>query len=167
MLHVDFTKAPLACSECHEDPHGKQFADKESDCASCHNSNKWKPSLFDHEKTAFSLKGGHEGVPCADCHKLKKEIEGKDVLFYKPTPVACEACHGTDIPKVPQKSALNPAPEIMHPGAGAPSAARLGGPASKADSPPAFALNPWPLGLGAKFSFHATESNVKMQKTSL
>jgi len=109
LLHVNFSKAPHACSECHEDPHGHQFKDRdESDCVSCHNSNKWKPSLFDHEKTAFSLKGGHQDVACGACHKLMKDVDGKQVLFYKPTPLACADCHGTNIPKEKEKSALSP-----------------------------------------------------------
>ncbi len=104
MLHVDFSKAPKPCADCHEDPHGKQFGAKEDDCSSCHNSNKWKPSLFDHEKTAFSLKGGHQNVACGACHSLMKEIEGKQVLFYKPTPTACADCHGINIPKATETS---------------------------------------------------------------
>jgi hypothetical protein len=119
LLHVDFGKAPHACNECHEDPHGRQFADRESDCASCHNSNKWKPSLFDHEKTPFSLKGGHQNVACGACHKSTKEVEGKQVLFYKPTPLACADCHGTNIPKETDKSSLIPWPAA--PGANSPS----------------------------------------------
>jgi hypothetical protein len=99
MLHVQFTSAPIACSECHENPHADQFGARASDCAACHNSNKWKPSLFDHEKTAFSLKGGHQDVPCSACHALKKQIGDNLVLFYKPTPTACDACHGTNVPK--------------------------------------------------------------------
>ena len=99
LLHVQFKSAPKACSECHENPHGDQFGPKGSDCAACHNSNKWRPSLFDHEKTAFSLKGGHQNVACSACHTLKKPVEGKDVLLYKPCPTACEACHGTNAPK--------------------------------------------------------------------
>jgi hypothetical protein len=94
MVHVDFTRAPVACSECHENPHADQFGARANDCGTCHNSNKWRPALFDHEKTAFSLKGGHQDVACSDCHKLKKPVEGNLVLFYKPTPTACEACHG-------------------------------------------------------------------------
>jgi len=101
MKNVDFTKAPMKCSDCHENPHADQFGAQALDCAACHNSNKWKPSLFDHEKTQFPLKGGHENVACSACHTLKKEVEGKPVLFYKPTPRACEACHGTNIPKAP------------------------------------------------------------------
>jgi hypothetical protein len=99
MLHVQLTSAPTACSECHENPHAGQFAARADDCAGCHNSNKWKPSLFDHEKTAFSLNGGHQDVACSACHTLKKPVEGNLVLFYKPTPTACEACHGSNIPK--------------------------------------------------------------------
>jgi hypothetical protein len=99
MLHVQFKSAPSACSECHENPHAQQFGAQANDCASCHNSNKWKPSLFDHEMTAFSLKGGHQEVACSACHTLQKPVNGHLVLFYKPTPTACADCHGTSVPK--------------------------------------------------------------------
>ena len=99
MRHVNFTKTPETCVECHENPHADQFGDRASRCESCHNSNKWKPSLFEHERTGFPLKGGHENVPCSACHTLKKQVNGVDVLFYKPTPSKCEACHGGSIPK--------------------------------------------------------------------
>lgn len=100
MLHVNFTAAPSACSDCHENPHADQFETKANDCGSCHNSNKWRPSLFDHEKTTFSLKGGHEDVACSACHTLKRPVNGTLVLFYKPTPRACADCHGDKIPKL-------------------------------------------------------------------
>jgi hypothetical protein len=103
MMHVQFKSAPKACSECHENPHADQFGARANSCESCHNSNKWKPSLFDHEKTAFSLKGGHQDVACGACHTLKKPVNEKLVLFYKPCPTACEACHGTNIPKEKEK----------------------------------------------------------------
>lgn len=103
LLHVKFKSAPKACSECHENPHAEQFGARGNDCAACHNSNKWKPSLFDHEKTAFSLKGGHQDVACGACHTLKKTVGEKLVLFYKPCPTACEACHGTNIPKAKEE----------------------------------------------------------------
>jgi hypothetical protein len=104
LINVDFTQAPLKCEDCHANIHGPQFAkaDGITHCVDCHNAAKWKPSLFDHEKTAFSLKGAHMNVRCADCHKLKKEVEGKDVLFYKPTPKECKDCHGAD-PKFQEK----------------------------------------------------------------
>jgi mono/diheme cytochrome c family protein len=37
-------------------------------------------------------------VKCAECHKLFKEVADKNVLFYKPTPKDCAACHGPNIP---------------------------------------------------------------------
>jgi hypothetical protein len=99
LLHVRFSSASTACSDCHENPHAGQFGKRGEDCASCHNSNKWRPSLFDHEKTAFSLRGAHEGVSCSACHTLRRPVEGRLVLFYKPTPSACADCHGTSNPQ--------------------------------------------------------------------
>jgi hypothetical protein len=98
MMHVDFKAAPKRCEQCHDDPHGKQFARGDvTPCAECHNSAKWKPSLFDHNRrTAFPLQGVHANVKCADCHKLTRQFEGKPVLFYKPTPKECAACHGAE-----------------------------------------------------------------------
>jgi len=98
LIDANFTDAPLKCEECHADPHGRQFAkDNVTACADCHNSAKWKPSTFDHDKrTQFSLAGAHRNVRCGDCHKLFREFEGKQVLYYKPTPKDCKDCHGTD-----------------------------------------------------------------------
>jgi hypothetical protein len=106
LLNVDFSAAPTQCEECHEDIHGKQFAKGEvTHCVDCHNSMKWKPSLFDHEtRTTFSLKGAHQNVRCGECHKLTKEVGNKTVLFYKPTPKDCASCHGPTNP-VPKSKA--------------------------------------------------------------
>ena len=97
LLSVDFEAAPAKCEGCHEDVHGGQFANGQTaPCADCHNSAKWKPSLFDHDRrTAFPLQGAHRNVKCAACHKLTRDIDSKTVLFYKPTPKDCAACHGT------------------------------------------------------------------------
>jgi nitrate/TMAO reductase-like tetraheme cytochrome c subunit len=96
LLNVDFKAAPTRCEDCHEDIHSGQFANASdvTSCIQCHNSVKWKPSLFDHERAGFSLKGAHERVRCGDCHKTIRQIQGKSVLFYKPTPKDCAACHG-------------------------------------------------------------------------
>lgn len=99
MLHVKFSSAPTVCSECHQNPHAEQFGARANACATCHNTNKWKPSLFDHEQTAFSLKGGHQNVACSACHMNKKIVNGQTVLFYKPTPTACADCHSDGVPK--------------------------------------------------------------------
>jgi len=99
MRHVSFKAAPKDCKSCHEDVHARQFARNGADpgCEQCHNSTKWKPSLFDHEKTAFSLKGAHELVKCSACHKNLRQAAGKQVLFYLPTPKECAACHGAKV----------------------------------------------------------------------
>jgi hypothetical protein len=100
LINVDFKAAPTQCEDCHEDIHGKQFARGQGTlCIDCHNSMKWKPSLFDHDRrTEFPLRGAHQNVRCAECHKLTKLVAGKSVLFYKPTPKECAACHGATNP---------------------------------------------------------------------
>jgi hypothetical protein len=100
LSNADFRAAPTRCEGCHEDVHGRQFARGEvTACAECHNSAKWKPSLFDHDKrTEFSLQGAHQNVACEGCHKLSRVVEGKSVLFYKPTPKECATCHGSTVP---------------------------------------------------------------------
>ena len=101
LMNVDFRAAPKQCEECHADIHGAQFARAGgvTGCADCHNSARWKPSLFDHDRrTEFSLQGAHRNVGCAECHKLNRVINGKAILFYKPTPKECVACHGATVP---------------------------------------------------------------------
>ncbi|HEX6879219.1 MAG TPA: hypothetical protein VF135_02555 [Terriglobales bacterium] len=106
LKNVNFSAAPQQCEDCHQDPHAAQFAgaDKVTRCAECHNTMKWRPSLFDHEKTIFPLQGAHKDVPCAQCHKQIQLVEGKKVIFYKPTPRTCVACHGAKITDSPAKS---------------------------------------------------------------
>ena len=99
--NVDFKAAPTQCEDCHQDVHGKQFAVADiTRCADCHSPAKWKPSLFDHEKrTTFPLRGAHQqNVRCTECHKLTRTVAAKTVLFYKPTPKDCAACHGPTNP---------------------------------------------------------------------
>jgi hypothetical protein len=99
LAEADFKSAPVKCEDCHEEVHGRQFANSAgvTACADCHNSTKWKPSLFDHDhRTDFALQGVHRNVRCEACHKLTRELDGKKVLFYKPTPRQCEACHGPE-----------------------------------------------------------------------
>jgi hypothetical protein len=100
LAHTDFRAAPQQCEQCHDDPHGAQFARADSRitrCVECHTTMKWRPSLFDHETTQFSLKGAHVSVACKSCHVERRDIEGVSVLFYKPTPTKCDVCHGNTI----------------------------------------------------------------------
>jgi len=100
LKNVDYRLAPAKCEECHENIHGPQFAQKGSGatvCSDCHTDVKWNPTTFDHEKTSFSLRDAHENVRCKSCHANFQDVNGKSVLFYKPTPAACAACHGTNL----------------------------------------------------------------------
>jgi hypothetical protein len=101
LMNVDFKAAPAQCEACHADIHGSQFAKAGvTACASCHESTKWKPSLFDHDKeTVFALQGAHRNVGCDACHKVTRTVGGKAVLFYQPTPKECGACHGPGVLK--------------------------------------------------------------------
>jgi hypothetical protein len=94
-MHVDFKLTRKECEACHADVHGQQFANRGiTACSGCHDSKEWRPSLFDHDKqTSFALQGAHRKVRCESCHKLTRMSAGKVVLFYKPTPKECVACH--------------------------------------------------------------------------
>jgi hypothetical protein len=107
LIKSDFKIAPTKCEACHADIHGLQFAKAEvTPCGGCHDSTKWKPSLFDHDKqTSFALQGAHRKLPCESCHKLTRMVNGKPVLFYRPTPKDCAACHGLEVLK--QSAARN------------------------------------------------------------
>jgi hypothetical protein len=100
---VNYSQAPTKCQDCHANVHGRQFARKETGivaCADCHNVTKWRPSTFDHERTVFTLKGAHMDVRCKLCHVNFQDVDGKPVLFYKPTPRTCAACHGGTVKNV-------------------------------------------------------------------
>jgi hypothetical protein len=91
-----FGNAPKNCEGCHQDIHGGQFAraGAPTTCATCHATARWVPSSFDHDRdSSFPLEGAHQNVPCASCHELRRDVDGRPVLFYKPTPKACADCH--------------------------------------------------------------------------
>jgi hypothetical protein len=96
---IQFKQTPQACEACHTDPHAGQFANNGiTKCGECHVVQRWAPSTFDHDKrTQFPLQGGHANVACAMCHALQREVQGKAVLFYKPTSKKCSDCHGADV----------------------------------------------------------------------
>jgi len=101
---VRFKDTPGNCDSCHKDPHGGQFKDRggKTLCESCHDTQRWVPSTFDHDRrTKLPLTGGHAHVKCEKCHALTKFIDGNPVIFYKPTPLGCEECHGGKVPSEP------------------------------------------------------------------
>lgn len=81
----------MACTACHESPHGRQFRDQ--GCTDCHTESSWAPSTFDvarHNKTRFKLEGAHLDASCAACHQPDP---GGRVDRYVETPRHCARCH--------------------------------------------------------------------------
>jgi predicted CXXCH cytochrome family protein len=91
-----FSDAPRLCSGCHEDAHNGQFAEKRpADCGACHNTFWWRPSIFDHAThSTFKLDGAHAQVPCTLCHEQVRQVDGRTIRIYRPTPRKCSVCHG-------------------------------------------------------------------------
>ena len=89
----DFTYLGLEqqCLRCHEDYHRGELS---NDCASCHDYEAFRPaSGFDHDETAFRLKGKHREVKCVECHELTS-INGKEYQkFSGITHGTCADCH--------------------------------------------------------------------------
>lgn len=79
------------CLACHADYHQKTLS---TDCASCHDFEKFKPApKFDHSKAKYKLLGKHQQVECLKCHKVEtlngqKFQEFTGILFG-----TCTNCH--------------------------------------------------------------------------
>jgi hypothetical protein len=106
--------ASLECEDCHQptaagqmqfvgkraDCYGCHIADYQAakvpdhtaagfstDCMTCHTTTRWLGARFNHDLTAFPLRGAHRSVACATCH-------GDNVFRGKNT--ACVSCHLND-----------------------------------------------------------------------
>lgn len=71
-----YAGTPTVCSECHIDNFNTAqnpnhiAAGISNECETCHNTNAWSPSDFNHETTSgFVLDGAHAGRQCSDCHQ--------------------------------------------------------------------------------------------------
>lgn len=91
-------EAKTQCADCHENPHGSQFSTRPDGgrCETCHTVDAFQPAgRFDHNRDAsFSLKGGHEGVPCNRCHPSDVASGAPNRLLFRPLSAKCENCHG-------------------------------------------------------------------------
>ena len=105
LANASFTPMPFttkhdACTPCHQDPHGGQFATLKENgkCEACHGLDAFTPaSQFDHLKVSkFALTGAHAKLGCADCHKRKLGADIKSV-DYRGLSSACESCHSTPV----------------------------------------------------------------------
>lgn len=88
-----FGELEAECYACHDDNHGGQFEiGGITDCICCHTSVNWRPSLFDHNTTAFPLDGKHAEVECKECHPLII-VDGEEIVKYKLESFECIDCH--------------------------------------------------------------------------
>jgi Seven Residue Repeat len=92
-VNNNFTTVPTDCYSCHKaDFTGTTNPNHVSagfptDCQVCHSTTNWNGAVFDHNKTAFPLTGGHKTVACASCHVNNN---------YTTLPTACFGCHKAD-----------------------------------------------------------------------
>ncbi len=119
-----------ACSVCHADPHGAQFAQGPfagQECTTCHDRERFEPHAFTLEKHALAslpLTGKHVETDCNACHRLPApHSDGtKAPRTFHGTPSGCDACHRdahggffedvlASAPAAATKSAAKPAPE--------------------------------------------------------
>lgn len=91
---LDLHLTKQACADCHENPHGDQFAKEMSQggCAHCHEATGWKLPKIDH--TTWPLTGAHATAQCDSCHhptaEDRKSGRGSS---YRGVPRNCTGCH--------------------------------------------------------------------------
>ena len=82
---------PAACVACHrkddaQQGHKGQFGER---CETCHGTERWKPSRFNHDTdTRYALRGKHRVARCTDCHSAG--------LYKTRPPQVCYDCHRKD-----------------------------------------------------------------------
>ncbi|HLP16631.1 MAG TPA: cytochrome C [Bacteroidota bacterium] len=87
--------AKLVCTLCHADVHKGQFASQmKNGCETCHSTESWQTLAFSHDRTKFPLRGRHETLACAKCHK---KSEGPDAAVqFAGTVTGCADCHADE-----------------------------------------------------------------------
>lgn len=91
---VRFAVARQACADCHENPHGTEFAAEMADggCAHCHETAGWDRPRIDH--SIFPLTGAHSTTACESCHSPSEEDRRTGSgASYRGLPHECGGCH--------------------------------------------------------------------------
>jgi hypothetical protein len=95
-----------SCVNCHQDVHAGKLG---ASCSSCHTTAGWQKTerrSFDHDKTAYPLRGRHVAVACEKCHGAGQSLRVKHErcsdchadthrgqLARRADGGRCEACH--------------------------------------------------------------------------
>jgi hypothetical protein len=88
---VDLRVGKSACAECHQNPHGDQFAAEmqKGGCGQCHTSDRWQQAKIDH--STFPLRGAHARTACERCHGAVEK--GAQPAAFRGVPRTCDGCH--------------------------------------------------------------------------
>ncbi|MCB9595222.1 MAG: hypothetical protein H6719_21065 [Sandaracinaceae bacterium] len=91
---LDWHLTNRACADCHQNPHGEQFAAemRTGGCESCHNASGWDRPSIDH--SSWTLDGAHALVACVACHSPSEEDRRTGQgASYRGVPRECAGCH--------------------------------------------------------------------------
>jgi hypothetical protein len=92
--HTEFSAASARCHDCHDNPHGTQFAIEMSQggCAHCHSPKGWGLANFEH--ASWPLTGAHANTACSACHEpTAADRRAGQGASYRGVPRDCEGCH--------------------------------------------------------------------------
>lgn len=83
-----------SCADCHDNPHGDQFAEQMSagGCGSCHQVAAWDLLKIAHD--TWPLLGAHQQARCEECHTpTEADRRAGAGVSYQDAPRECEGCH--------------------------------------------------------------------------
>jgi hypothetical protein len=86
--------AKQACADCHQNPHGDQFAKEMSQggCAHCHAPTGWRLPKIEHN--TWPLTGAHATAACDSCHHpTAEDRKAARGASYRGVPRNCGGCH--------------------------------------------------------------------------
>lgn len=105
-INERYKDLPTTCVSCHalQDAHNGQLGNK---CETCHEPDKWKAVIFDHDKnTRFPLTGKHKKAACKSCHKkgagdvsnmtTNRQSQAPRPFSKMKKPRSCNSCHQKD-----------------------------------------------------------------------
>lgn len=104
---VDLRPVAEACTSCHDQAHGTQFAatSHEGACDACHDAASWRDVAYGprrHAESGFELTGAHAATSCASCHHVERQglsefdpgiDRGTAPWIFRGVERACGACH--------------------------------------------------------------------------
>jgi hypothetical protein len=97
---LSWTVGQGKCADCHQNPHGDQFAAEMQlgGCGHCHSPKGWGLANIDH--SFWPLTGAHATTACKGCHAQASALslvkgKGKPLVnaTYEGAPRECEGCH--------------------------------------------------------------------------